>query len=241
MKVLRQLLREFLLPLILAIGWTAYNLKSTPQSAWTVSQFVNVFGPTFFFLSWLSAQWFRVRKQQKVESDLGGIDAAVRQSIARLEQTSDHLVGHITGGDSFCHLEPPPPDPNHWAALTVLHSGKFPLYDVRARLHDLDQPLPDPFTVDHLFSGDQQIDCGDLIPGHAKAIRMPLDFDERSRIRLNIFFSARNGGFTQLFRCVQVAGTWESALQVRRDSEILLERVTDAYPRAGDGTVAWDA
>ena len=28
---------------------------------------INLFGPTFFFAAWMVGQWFRVRKQQRVE------------------------------------------------------------------------------------------------------------------------------------------------------------------------------
>lgn len=81
MKVFRQLLREFWLPLILGITWTAYNLADKPFDKWTLKAALNVFGPTFFFVSWLAAQWYRVRKQQRVEDDL----AKLREGIQALQ------------------------------------------------------------------------------------------------------------------------------------------------------------
>jgi hypothetical protein len=78
MKVLRQLLREFWLPLTLGVAWTVFNIIEKPRSQWTVRETLNILGPTFFFFSWLVAQWYRVRKQQHVESELTDIRAGVR-------------------------------------------------------------------------------------------------------------------------------------------------------------------
>ncbi len=78
MKVFIQLLKEFWLPLILGMLWTIYNVADTPVDKWSVKNFLNIFGPTFFFMSWLVAQWYRVRKQQRVEAGLGDIQDNVR-------------------------------------------------------------------------------------------------------------------------------------------------------------------
>lgn len=78
MRVVRQLLREFWLPLVFGIAWTAFNFIDRPFPQWTVREVVNVLGPTFFFASWLIAQWYRVRKQQYVEDGLTKIQQDVR-------------------------------------------------------------------------------------------------------------------------------------------------------------------
>lgn len=78
MRVLRQLLREFWLPLLLGAGWTAFNFYDKPLSQWSTRTILNAFGPTFFFMSWLVAQWYRVRKQQRVEEGLDTLHAGLR-------------------------------------------------------------------------------------------------------------------------------------------------------------------
>lgn len=78
MKALHQLLREFWLPLIVGVAWTVYNLADRPANEWKVKDAVNVFGPTFFFVSWMAAQWYRVRKQQRVEDGLAKLQAGVQ-------------------------------------------------------------------------------------------------------------------------------------------------------------------
>jgi hypothetical protein len=77
-KIFAQLLKEFWLPLLLGIGWTTYNVLDKPAIDWNVRNVLNIFGPTFFFMSWLVAQWYRVRKQQSVEEGLTGIHADIR-------------------------------------------------------------------------------------------------------------------------------------------------------------------
>ncbi len=84
MRTLRQLLREFWMPLILGVAWTAYNLAARPPGYWSLREALNIFGPTFFFLSWLGAQWHRVRKQQKVEADLQELRDGMRALQAPL-------------------------------------------------------------------------------------------------------------------------------------------------------------
>lgn len=77
MKILQQLLKEFWLPLVLGVAWTTFNVIDRPDR-WSVREILNVFGPTFFFMSWLVAQWYRVRKQQRVEDGLVEIQAGLR-------------------------------------------------------------------------------------------------------------------------------------------------------------------
>jgi hypothetical protein len=84
MTGLRQLLREFWLPLLVGAMWTAYNMAETPISEWSLRDGVNVFGPTFFFVSWLASQWYRVRKQQRVESDLATLQEGMQALQAPL-------------------------------------------------------------------------------------------------------------------------------------------------------------
>lgn len=77
MKTLLQLLKEFWLPLLVALAWTGYNLFSMPVGKQNIREFINLLGPTFFFLSWLVAQWFRVRKQHRIDEGLSSIEQKV--------------------------------------------------------------------------------------------------------------------------------------------------------------------
>lgn len=76
--LLRQLAKEFRLPLLIGGCWTAYSIYQKTPGEWTLSTVVNTFGPAFFFISWLVAQWYRVKKQQHTEDGLSNIQADIR-------------------------------------------------------------------------------------------------------------------------------------------------------------------
>ncbi len=122
MKTLLQLLREFWLPLLLGIAWTIFNFIDRPLSRWTVREVLNVFGPTFFFISWLVAQWYRVKKQQRVERGLIEIQRDVRAIHSPLLpcglfltlrfEASDHdLKGLFEGEEGYRAFGPDQPMP----------------------------------------------------------------------------------------------------------------------------------
>ena len=125
MKPLLQLLREFWLPLLLAVAWTSFNFIDRPFQKWTTREFLNVFGPTFFFVSWLVAQWFRVKKQQRVEDGISEIGRDVKAIHAPLLPTAlfftlraevdqdelKRLFGDEDGYHAFGPEKPMPPPP----------------------------------------------------------------------------------------------------------------------------------
>lgn len=125
MRIFLQLLREFRLPLLLGIAWTVFNFVDRPISLWTVREVVNVFGPTFFFISWLVAQWYRVKKQQRVEHGLTEIQRDVRAIHSPLlpsgifltlrYEATDHdldlLFKGETGFRAYGPDQPMPPPP----------------------------------------------------------------------------------------------------------------------------------
>lgn len=91
-KVVKQLLTEFWLPLVIAIVWSLINLKTMSRSEWSLLKLVNIAAPTFFFVSWLTAQYFRVRKQEAVSSTLTTIESRVDGMMGRVEQQTKDLA-----------------------------------------------------------------------------------------------------------------------------------------------------
>lgn len=74
MQIARRLLTEFWLPAIVAIAWTGYG-ANTANPVWELKDYVNVFGPSFFLVSWATGQFFRVKKQTDVEQKLNSLEA----------------------------------------------------------------------------------------------------------------------------------------------------------------------
>jgi hypothetical protein len=99
MQVISQLLREFWLPLLLGVAWTVFNVIDNPHATWSIREFLNIFGPTFFFMSWLVAQWYRVKKQQRVEEGLTEIHAGVQALQAPLLPCGLFLTLELVGKD----------------------------------------------------------------------------------------------------------------------------------------------
>ena len=74
MQIARRLLTEFSLPAIAATAWTVYGAY-TANPVWGLRDYVNVFGPSFFLVSWATGQFFRVKKQADVEKKLNSLEA----------------------------------------------------------------------------------------------------------------------------------------------------------------------
>jgi hypothetical protein len=92
MQTAKQLLREFWLPLAATAVWTVVNVSTARTDDWTVPKIVNVAATTFFFVSWMTAQYFRVRKQEHVSGSLNDIGQKVVAVTDRLEAQADKLA-----------------------------------------------------------------------------------------------------------------------------------------------------
>jgi hypothetical protein len=249
MKTLKQLFREFCMPLVLALLWALYNLQMHAGGAWDFTRFLNVFIPSFVFISYLLAQWFRVQKQQKVESGISKIESKVLQLIKDLDTRTHDLIGHVNGGESFCHLvggfinaE------NEVLNLTLHHDTEFQLYDIHMRIVDLQVFKAEIEKRENIRRADTNFHLDAFLPGYAHALFDPRDKAERAKLNLgsgdraafNVFFTARNGHFFQYLRFARADGIWRTAFQVSRDKTILLETVDDHFPRDADGQVVWE-
>jgi hypothetical protein len=235
MPVLKQLLAEFWLPFIVALAWTCFNVWPIDTDHLSLRATVNIFGPTFFFASWLMAQWYRVRKQQKVEGNLSTIEASVKQTLSDLDTKTSDLVDYITGGQSACCLQP-----MRDGSVALNHLGKHPLYDVRARVADLEKldQIEGRATIEQLARADTNYDFGNLFPGQA-TLRQGF-FDLAGTYRgFNIFYTARNGHFVQLLRFRRVGDEWLYATKVERDGDILFEDIQDGYQIDSNGQIQW--
>jgi hypothetical protein len=269
MNIARQLLKEFWLPVFIGLAWTAYNLFEQKADPWTLRTFINIFFPAFFFASWLVAQWYRVRKQQKVEGDLGGIESHIKQMLNSLDEKTNDLIGHITGGNSFCFLMGETGPSNKLERLTITNRGKHPLYNVTVRVIDLEDLNQ---NIEKIRSGampNTVLDglVGQLIPRHFTKLKGTLHLGDGEIRRFNVFFTALNGSFTQLLQFRKVNNSWLWATRVQRvkdtnvvhiatlvegeaqvprrerdltNIEILFEQRFQGFPLDDQGQVNWE-
>lgn len=238
MTTLRQLIKEFWLPLVIAICWAFYNSIAQDHVVWSTIKFVNIFGPTFFLISWLTAQYFRVRKQNKVESNLQNIQDRIGSLVQDLEEKTHNLIGHLTGGESFCYLTFNPGKGNSGCEI-VIHHGEYSLFEVAARIVDLDifDQVSHDLSLENIKKSQIHRSYGNLVPGYC-LMRELWSFENILERRLNVFWTARNGGFTQLLRFKKVSNQWYSAIRVSRE-KIIFELIQDGFPRNENGEVNW--
>jgi hypothetical protein len=179
-----------------------------------------------------------LRKQLKLQEEL-------RLKSDEIADLSKELKNFVIGGESFCYLTVGSLNSStNIGLLTGVHRGKHHLYDVRARIVDLEKfdEMKGKFSLETMKYTDTNITVGDLVPGYS-AMLSTINLGNSDIRRFNIFFTARNGGFTQLWRLRKIDGKWLEALRVTRtkgrEDEVLLEKIDPKYPRNSDGKMVW--
>ena len=167
---------------------------------------------------------------------------AKNDEIITLQQNN---LSTITGGDSFAEMGIQVPDTasGSVAIPMFIHHGKFPIYDVEARIVDLDEmervrQLPDHTQFVAALSG-ITLNIGSLTPGFARGTGTVLQHPSGKDFNYNVFFVARNGSWIQEFRMKWNGKGWSIANRISGLSEgkQLFSRVTEDYPRDASGAV----
>jgi hypothetical protein len=243
MKILVQIFKEFSIPLLLSILWVLYNIYGgEKKNDWNIQKIVNVFGPTFFLLSWLTGQFFRVRKQTKIEDSFGTMETRFKELLDKVEAKTEEMIGHISGGNSFPWFQITMiNNNNNEGVLMAIHEGLHPLYDVSARIVDMQKlnEVKNNISLATLEYTDKNINVGNMIPSHANMIQQ-WKLESEPEKSYNIFITARNGSFLQQLRLKKINGVWLSATKTTRDNKLLHEKIDDNFPKDKDGNVCWD-
>lgn len=249
-NVVRQLFREMGAPFLVAAGWTAYSLLDAPERQ-NIVDAISIFGGSFFLACWAFAQWFRVKKQQAVESGLGGIVKKQEALVAALTEATERLEGHASGGKSIGWLMLVNPRGNTISGITAHVEGKYPLIDANASVIDLsksDLGIAEVLrtgNIHDLFSHHVNFNCGTLQPNLA-IIQRPVLLCDTTKpfIRFRIEWTARNGRWTQYVELKRNGDRYDSYTAVQRDDEWVFESPKrDSIPKRSDGKpdVFWHA
>lgn len=228
---MKQILKEFWFPLLISITWSFYSV--TGQEGASTIKFISTLGATFFFTSWFTGQYFRVRKQNKVDSDFQFVHKSLGSVIQELKDATKDMIGYQTGGESYCYLM------YSSGIETVIHQGKHPMFEVAARIVDIEElhSLSASGNLSLEALNQNQRSYGELIPGHCK-MGTKWNLGNGTQRRFNIFWTARNGGFTQLLRLKKMNNIWYHATKIER-GEIIFEDIQEGYPRNAQGQVEW--
>jgi hypothetical protein len=164
-------------------------------------------------------------------------NAAIIEKNAEIARLQRESANAITGGDSFAYMLLSVGDPNTGATVVpvFVHHGKYPLYDLEARIVDLDAPR----TTENLRGRVFQI--GSLTPGFSTstaALAHPSGRD----LSYNVFFVARNGAWTQQLRMRLVGDGYAIANKITglAEGKEIFRDVSQNYPRGPDGEVEWE-
>jgi len=186
---------------------------------------------------------------------LGGLWASWRQSNfnAKLNQKNEEIirlqhenVQAVTGGDSYCFMEfMSASSPGRDIAFPVfLHRGRFPIYDVSARIVDLSEyrKLKDAGNDAAALKALQgtTFPLPNMTPGFAIDGGARLLHSEDSDYEYNIFFVARNGWWNESYRRRRTPQGWATAIRIQGlGKQELFLQVTPDFPRNENGEVEW--
>lgn len=243
MRVVRQLAREMWVPFLIAAAWTSYSLVAAPDKRNAVSA-ISAFGGSFFLACWAFAQWFRVKKQQAVESGLSGIVKKQEGLLAALMDTTERLEGHASGGKSIGWLMLVNPRDGVIRNITAHVVGSYPLIEATARVVDLDsaslglEEFRRTGNLQDFFKHQQTFNCGTLQPDLAVIQHQNVSCDTtKDLIRFRVEWTARNGKLTQYVELKRDGSEYRFYTAVKRDKDWVFENPkTDSIPKRPDGT-----
>lgn len=175
---------------------------------------------------WAASQQASFERELRARSD----------EVVKLTQTALYSV---TGGNSFCYFHFMDRAPG-LGELIVVPPKEYPLYDVAARVVDLDRVNAAKSHEDRMNAlAGINVPVGNLTPGFSRSV-IAWKLLDPNQLRLNVFYVARNGGSTQLYRRVRVKDGWALAIKVELNGKVVLEEVSASYPREPDGQVKWE-
>lgn len=235
----KQIGREFWFPLVCAASWALYEYCNSTMDT---SSVIKSFGGAFFFISWLLAQWFRIRKQQKVDGDLSTIERRVSETLNAVQMKTDDLICHITGGESICYLDvlDRPDKEGNLPRMALCHRGPYPLYHVTLRIADIDRydrEFGSDISFMQYYDNQKVIEVGDLAVNLVRVVHVALPVESNHRYTIN--FYARNGHFVQQLYFQTTPKGFVLATRVLRGSVVVYEDIPDEFAFDASTGIEW--
>lgn len=216
-------------PFLTAAAWTVYSLFSTPAKR-NIVDATSIFGGSFFLACWAFAQWFRVKKQQAVESGLGGILKKQEALVTALTEATERLEGQTSGGKSVGWLMLVNPRNGAIRDITAHVEGDYPLIEAKAKVLDLEKAslgfteFQRTGNIQDFFKHNIVFDCGTLQKNLATLQRQVVPCDTtQSLIRFRVEWTARNGQWTQYIQLKRNGTRYEFFTAVQRGEDWVFE------------------
>lgn len=170
------------------------------------------------------------------------------------ERLTQQSINTVTGGDSFGYIEAIKPWRSHSWLPRFKFKGKYPLYQVKAQIVDLNkfdspnikhyddtQQAVDEWTKKHIH-----LDIGDIGADESisKIFNVPIQMGSELGHLYQIFFSAKNGLWIENLKIVNVNGKQLEAIQVYTPKKggtvkSMFEQIDDGFPRNNRGEIDW--
>ena len=193
-------------------------------------------------------------ENQNLKRNVNSLDSLAREQIEiitrlskdnidladKLEIARGKIIDQITGGGSYCYVSFSNFQKGY-GDLVVVNNGKEPMYNLSVRIVDLEKFMKievvqfkdlvqNTFTIEEI-SPNQAVFMG----SYKLADNIPL-------VKFNIFFTARNGSFTQIQRFQKINSSWTFATKVTNlmTNKKLYERVEKNYPRNKGKNIDWN-
>ena len=168
------------------------------------------------------------------------IETELKTKNEKIAQLNEDIKNYILGEGSYCYLSFATID-NGIATFFLVHEGKYPLYDVNVRIVDLAEfnKIPSGQKLVHSDSYEKRGNLGNINPGQGVIVGEYNLIDLKEK-KLNIFFYARNGTFTQVMRLKNIKNKWVSATQVKKENQVLFTQIDSDYPRTNEGEIDWN-
>ncbi len=242
MREVKQLIREFVIPFLLSSFLTGYAYWENPKSF--DSNFfgaIQKFGTSFFLISWLMSQVFRVRKQIKNEDGIKEISDRVKSLIGDLNESVKEIVRQTTGKGAFCLFEISfvvMPDGQYRVQLISTNPCSCPIYDLHLRVFDASKDSKKS-TLDRIKE-EKRFSINMLPPNMAQCIFTEFWGQSVKNIDLNIFCTSLGGEFNQLLRVRKIDERFYQAIRIfNSDGVAIQEKIDDGYPKNHASEVEW--
>ncbi len=180
-------------------------------------------------------------KALKKEIELNSVYKKLERKSDEIIDLKSEVIGLTTGGDSYCEvIILPLPEKTTHAQILLKHHGKYPLFDVKLTITDLDILAnnvkargTNVFTIDEQAEFSLRFECSTLLPNSIIAQGSFTDsYSTIDKKSYNIFLNARNGIQYQLIRLFKKDKKWLSGTIIfDKNYNIKYENIDKNIPR----------
>lgn len=178
---------------------------------------------------------------EKIDSQSRIIDDLRKENTdlyTKLAKSSLRIYQNLTGGDGFCMLTIMFENESNSGIFFIkaYKTNQSPIRNVEARIVDennigIDNAKSESFSsiLENFTKEIIKIDV--LEPNTSVITNHKVLLDKTKGVRLNIFFTANSGAFTQLIRMKFLNGQWISATVISRDDTVIFRSIDATYPK----------